>query len=128
MKFFPKFLCVLTIALSIAACDTEEPEAPVTEHETVKLDNKTESVLIKPTLTRPVLDLSLDKIDIDYKIHNDVVIVEEKNDLFDTLNKQKQEPGFSISGKILTNDHEIEKDDYLKKVDGAQIIILGNFE
>ena len=111
------FIGVYT-CLFISACDTSEPTTTLTKPPEI---NKT--AVPKP---EPVLDLSLDNLSIEQKTDNDNALEEKNSALFDKLNQKKTESKISVSGKLLTD--ESKDKDYLKSVDGAQIIIKGNFD
>lgn len=102
--------------LSISACDTTEPVTPLPKPPEIK----------KTAVPKPVLDLSLDNLSIEQKTDNDNALEEKNSALFDKLNQKKTESKISVSGKLLTD--ESKDKDYLKSVDGAQIIIKGNFD
>ena len=110
-----RYIITCFVCLFMTACDTEEPFTPVTKSQEIKTES-----------TKPVLDLSLDNISIEQKFDDDTTLEEKNSELFEKLNQKKTGAEISVSGKLLTDDNKDE--DYLKTVEGAEIIIKGRFD
>ena len=130
-----RILSACFICLFITACDTQEYPAPakiITEIKTApEKTTKQKTATIK---TRPALNLSIDNIPIDYQssddnfLNTDKVTTEKNSNLFETLNKNKNEPNMNLSGKLLTDEDKLENKEYFESVDGVQINIEGKFD
>ncbi|MFC1589384.1 hypothetical protein ACFL3P_03835 [Pseudomonadota bacterium] len=127
---YHKILIPLFISLLIAACDTQQPPAPVEKNtQTQTVPQKT-----VPEESRPALDLSIDNIAIEPQQNSDELFLEEKeaaeenSELFETLSNGKAEPKIDVSGKLLTDEEKIDITDPLESVEGVQINIEGKFE
>lgn len=129
MTYF-RILTSLFISLFIAACDTQQPPAPVDKTTEIKTAPQ-ETVPEKPS---PPLDLSIDNIPVVTQQNNDELFLkeneptEENSALFNTLSKEQPESSTGISGKFFTDEAKLENKEYLDSIEGVQINIQGEFE
>jgi len=83
---------------------------------------------------RPALNLSVDNLSIDHQGKDENIFnldkepAETQSNLFETLSKDKTEPGINVSGKLLTDEEKIDNKEYLDSVEGLQINIEGSFQ
>ena len=117
--FLKRYFIIGFTCLLVASCDTGEP---------VIIAPTEITPVIKTEAVKPVLNLSLDNVSIEQQKVEKNELVEKSSALFETLNKKQVESEISVSGTLLTDKNKDENEDYLKSVDGAKIIIKGNFD
>jgi len=143
-----RILSTCFICLFLAACDGQEQTEAINKTTEViskpsDIVSKTTEVKIAPEQAteksiqqkpKPALNLSVDNLSIDHQGKNDDIFNIDKEPTkahsvtFETLTRDKKEPGINVSGKLLTDEEKIDNKEYLDSVEGLQINIEGNFQ
>ena len=136
-------LCLCLITIFVSACNTQQQDQQQVEivekiatvqkvpeiSATVETSKQQSAVVQK----RPAMKLSINNMVIDEPAHNEDFLQpsndsgDKVNTLFDSTQRNKKEPKINLSGKLFTDEVQLENKEYLQAVDGVQINIGGEF-
>lgn len=138
-----RIISLLLIAAFISACNTQQQD-----EQQGKIVEKVVTIQKAPEISatvatskeqnatakqKPAMKLSIKNMVIDESAHNEDFLQssiesdDKANTLFESTQTNKKEPKINVSGKLFTDEVQLENKEYLQAVDGVQINIGGEF-